>query len=204
LNPKRNTSDPIDRQYTITMSTATDQQHQQQQQQKCQREQERDLISLPKAELHLHLEGAMRRSTLVELCETHGISPIPEDMSQKRFDGFSEFVGVYIAACDCLRERSDVHRLMLEVTQDAKASGATWIEIAPSFTFYADRFGGPFETLKLLAEAAEETERKTGVGIGLVVSIERQLGVVEAEKLARLVQRATAELEICGRPAVVG
>jgi adenosine deaminase len=181
------------------MSTTADQQHHEHYHQE-----ERDLMALPKAELHLHLEGAMRRSTLLELCETHGISPIPRDTAQKRFDGFSEFVGVYIAACDCLRERSDVHRLVREVTQDAKASGATWIEIAPSFTFYADRFGGPFETLKLLAEAAEKTEKETGVGIGLVVSIERQLGVMEAEKLARLVQRSTTELKICGRPAVVG
>jgi adenosine deaminase len=165
---------------------------------------EKDLISLPKAELHLHLEGAMRRTTLVELCEKNGISPIPPDTQGQRFDGFSAFVDVYIAACECLREPSDVKRLMLEVVQDAKDSGATWVEIAPSFTFYADRFGGPFETLKLLAEAAEEAEKATGVGLGLVVSIERQLGVEAAETLARLVQKATSELTICGRRAVVG
>jgi adenosine deaminase len=33
-----------------------------------------DLTALPKAHLHLHLTGAMRHSTLVELALTHGVS----------------------------------------------------------------------------------------------------------------------------------
>lgn len=93
---------------------------------------------------------------------------------------------------------------MLEVTEDAKASGATWIEVAPSFTFYADRFGGPLETLKLLAQAAATAETVTGVGIGLIVSIERQLGKEAAEELARLVHKANDEIAICKRQAIVG
>mmetsp|Transcript_22738 Transcript_22738/g.56324 ORF Transcript_22738/g.56324 Transcript_22738/m.56324 type:complete len:348 (-) Transcript_22738:1426-2469(-) len=165
---------------------------------------ERDLVSLPKAELHLHLEGAMRRSTLVDLCAKHGISPVPEDMSGKRFDGFGAFVDVYLAACECLRSEQDIYRLMLEVAEDAKLGGAKWIEVAPSFTFYAKYFGGPLATLQLLAKAAETTEISTGVGIGLIVSIERQLGTDAAEDLARLVQQASNGITICGRPAVVG
>ena len=125
-------------------------------------------------------------------------------MAGKRFDGFGAFVDVYLASCECLREPQDVHRLMLEVAEDAKISGAAWIEVAPSFSFYAQRFGGPFETLKLLAEAAQNAETLTGVGIGLVVSIERQLGTNASKDLARLVQRAASKITICDRPAVVG
>jgi adenosine deaminase len=33
----------------------------------------RDLASLPKAHLHLHLDGAMRRSTLMELAAAAGL-----------------------------------------------------------------------------------------------------------------------------------
>ena len=144
-----------------------------------------------------------RRSTLVELCQKHKI-PIPEDKAQQRFDGFGAFVDVYLASCECLREESDIYRLFREVAQDSKASGDTWVEVAPSFTFYADRFGGPKQTLQLLAKAAEAAEQATGVGMALIVSIERQLGTEAAEDLAKLVRQATDEITICGRQAIVG
>jgi adenosine deaminase len=179
---------------------------------------ERDLRSLPKAELHLHLEGAMRPSTLLELCHKYSIPPpiipilqnnkdsnasvIPETM--ERFTDFSAFVKVYIAACDCLRQEEDLYRLILEVAQDLQKCGVAWTEIAPSFTFYAERFGGMAATLGIIAKAAEVAEKETGVGIGLVLSVERQLGVDGALELAHLARRGTKEWKICGRNAVVG
>lgn len=83
---------------------------------------ERDLSKLPKAELHLHLEGAMRRSTLVQLCNKYKV-PVPADTSHQRFKDFSAFVEVYIAACEVLREINDVKRLVQEVAEDARDSG---------------------------------------------------------------------------------
>mmetsp|Transcript_8941 Transcript_8941/g.21832 ORF Transcript_8941/g.21832 Transcript_8941/m.21832 type:complete len:389 (+) Transcript_8941:38-1204(+) len=189
-----------------TTASHRDERHEEQQLQLSQQQEEeerRELSSLPKAELHLHLEGAMRRTTLVELCERHGIQ-VPMDTAGKRFSDFSAFRDTYVAACECLREPADIRRLVLEVARDAKASGATWIEAALSFTYYWDRFGGPLQTLKLLAESAEEAELETGVGIGLIVSIERDRGPAEAENLANVVQKAFSELSIRGRPAVVG
>jgi len=60
------------------------------------------------------------------------------------------------------------------------------------------------ETLKLLAAAAEEAELSSGVGIGLIVSAERMLGVMDAEKLASVAKRGAECLRICGRSAVIG
>lgn len=162
----------------------------------------KDLRKLPKAELHLHLEGAMRRSTLVELCQKYQID-VPMDTAHQKFDDFSAFVEVYVAACSVIRHVDDLNRLVLEVSQDAASHGAVWLEIAPSFSFYADRLGGKEATLRLLAEAAERAETKTGVGIGFIVSIERQLGVAEAEDLARVVLKSK-HLTIHERPAIIG
>lgn len=162
----------------------------------------RDLRKLPKAELHLHLEGAMRRSTLVELCQKYRIG-VPMDTANQKFDNFSAFVDVYVAACNVIRHVEDLNRLVLEVAQDAASHGAVWLEIAPSFTFYADRFGGKEATLQRLAEAAEQAETKTGVGIGFIISIERQLGIPEAENLAQVVLKSR-QLTIHKRPAIIG
>mmetsp|Transcript_31876 Transcript_31876/g.54360 ORF Transcript_31876/g.54360 Transcript_31876/m.54360 type:complete len:220 (-) Transcript_31876:230-889(-) len=123
-----------------------------------QQQQHRDLTALPKAELHIHLEGSMRRTTLISLCNKYNID-IPKDTRGKKFDDFSAFASVYIAACECLRETSDLNRLLLEVAEDAAASGARWIEPALSMlSFCAHRFGGKEETLRLLMRAAERAE----------------------------------------------
>lgn len=176
----------------------------------------RDLASLPKAELHLHLEGAMRPGTLRELCQKYSI-PIPtircwDSQSNKPipssniepFTDFSEFVDVYVAACSCLRTEEDVHRLVLEVAQDLKKCHVVYAEVAPSFTFYSQYFGSMERTLNVLVDAASIAERETGVLLGFVISVERQLGVEEAMKLAHLANKASKTMKINERDAIVG
>ena len=49
----------------------------------------RDLRALPKAHLHLHLEGAMRPSTLAELADRAGIA-VPEIRGYGSFTAFAD------------------------------------------------------------------------------------------------------------------
>ena len=73
----------------------------------------RDLRALPKANLHIHLEGALRPSTLDELCERYGMER-PTDTRGRQFDNFGGFNRLYHAACDCIRSHDDLARLLLE------------------------------------------------------------------------------------------
>ena len=76
----------------------------------------RDLAKLPKCELHVHLEGAMRTTTLVELCSKHGIDA-PQDPRGKFYSNFDAFAACYVAACECLRNKEDVSRCACEWLQ---------------------------------------------------------------------------------------
>lgn len=165
----------------------------------------RDLAALPKAELHIHLEGAMRYETLGALSSKYGLA-VPPDTRGQRFPDFGAFVQTYVTACECLREESDLFRLVLEVAQDAAASGALWIEPALSIEVYSERFGGTLATLEILMRAAEAAERATGVGIGFIVAAERHFPVPQAEALAQIVreQALSKKLLINGRFGVVG
>mmetsp|Transcript_12986 Transcript_12986/g.38145 ORF Transcript_12986/g.38145 Transcript_12986/m.38145 type:complete len:348 (-) Transcript_12986:178-1221(-) len=166
----------------------------------------RDLVKLPKAELHIHLEGSMRRETLIYLCNKYSIE-VPPDTRGKRFDDFTAFANVYIAACDCLREESDLQQLVLEVAQDAAGSGARWIELALSMlSFCAEKFGGKEETLRLLVKAASAAEKATGVAMGFIVAAERMFPPSQAEELAALVRKCAMsdDMKICGRQAIIG
>jgi adenosine deaminase len=54
----------------------------------------RDLLALPKAHLHLHLEGAMRPATLTELADRYTIALEPTPA----FGSFAVFIDTYTAS----------------------------------------------------------------------------------------------------------
>eukprot|EP00933_Yihiella_yeosuensis_P041147 TRINITY_DN35579_c0_g1_i1.p1 TRINITY_DN35579_c0_g1~~TRINITY_DN35579_c0_g1_i1.p1 ORF type:complete len:361 (-),score=84.81 TRINITY_DN35579_c0_g1_i1:315-1397(-) len=165
----------------------------------------RDLQSLPKAELHLHLEGAMRPETLTELCKKYDLER-PADTGGQQFDDFGPFAACYMAVCECLREEADLFRLVREVAEDAAKSGAIWIEVGLSLVLYADRFGGLEQTMKILLKAAEAAEDSTGVGIGLIPAAERHLPPADAETLAHAVANLVkrGEAMVKDRLGIVG
>ena len=166
------------------------------------RESHRDLQALPKAHLHLHLEGAMRPATLDALCARYGIER-PADTRGQKFDDFGGFLKVFWAACDGIRSRDDLARLIHEVAEDAVADGAWWIEPAFDAARYSTlRAGGPhqlFETQEegwgFALQAAEAASRATGVGIGFISAVDRIMSRGHAMERAR----ATAGIVKAGR-----
>jgi adenosine deaminase len=144
----------------------------------------RDLRTLPKAHLHVHLEGAMRTATLTELADRHGL---PADVQS---DGsFASFIALYRAACEVLRSPGDLSRLVHEVVEDAAADGTTWIEISAWFSSaHAERLGlrDQGEVLDALLDAGHRAADTFGVGVGIIVSANRTRPAAEAVELARL------------------
>ena len=147
----------------------------------------RDLRVLPKAHLHIHLEGAMRSSTLSELCARYGIDR-PEDTAGKKFDNFSGFLTMYWAACNSVRTRDDLARLILELAEDAAEQGVWWIEAAFDAARYSSLraessfqlFESQMEGWLFALETAEAASRATGVGIGFISAADRIMPVDQA------------------------
>lgn len=161
-----------------------------------------DLRQLPKAHLHIHLEGAMRLSTLTELCQRYQI-PQPENTQGKTFENFGGFVQMYWAACSCIRSRDDLARVILEVAEDAAEQGVWWIEPAFDSERYSTLrdedcyrlFDNQQEGWLFALQAAEAAERATGVGIGFVSAADRAMPVENALERARV----TAQLVASGQ-----
>jgi adenosine deaminase len=142
----------------------------------------RNLVDLPKAHLHIHLEGAMRLATLRELSVRYEV-PAPE--IGPRFATFAEFQALYVAARGVLRTDRDVALLVGEVVEDAARDGAVWIEIAIHPTGNRGLGSRAHEMSSLIAAGAEAS-KVTGVGVGWVVTADRTRSSVEATELAYL------------------
>ena len=145
----------------------------------------RPLATLPKAHLHLHLEGGMRPTTLVELAERAGMEVPPI----RGYGNFAAFSDMYRAACAVLQTPADLARLIHEVVQDAASAGAVWIEPALYPPLHADRLGPPAGVLDMAVDAGREAAAATGVGVGWIVAADRTRPPEEAVELSELAAR---------------
>ena len=153
----------------------------------------RPLHLLPKAHLHLHLTGAMRHTTLVELARVHRVAlppaladAWPPRLAARDERGWFRFQRLYDIARSVLRTEDDVRRLLRETAEDEAADGSGWLEIQVDPSGYAARFGGLTTTVELVLDAAARATAATGVGIGVIVAANRTKHPLEARTLARL------------------
>src|ERR1700685_2786610 len=109
----------------------------------------RSLAALPQAHLHLHLTGAMRHATLVELAAYHGIrlppaltEDWPPHLSGTDEHGWFRFQRLYDMARSVLRTPADLRRLLREIAEDEQAEGSGWLEIRRAPAGHAPRVCG--------------------------------------------------------------
>lgn len=142
----------------------------------------RPLATLPKAHLHLHLEGGMRAATLAELAERAGMAVPPV----RGYGSFAAFADMYDAACEVLRTPEDLARVVREAALDAAAAGAVWLEPALYAPIHNARLGPDRDVLEIVLEAGRAASAETGVGIGWVLAADRTADPSEAIEQARI------------------
>ncbi|MCU1375078.1 MAG: adenosine deaminase [Actinomycetia bacterium] len=145
----------------------------------------RDLQALPKAHLHLHLEAGMRPSTLVDQAERYGID-VPAITG---FGSFTEFSGMYLAACQVLQRPEDFARVIDEIVEDARQQGATYIE--PSF--YAPRYssfpGATEGVVEMVLDQLGASAARHGVAARLMLAADRTMDPSDAVEQAKIAVR---------------
>ena len=152
-----------------------------------------ELKALPKAHLHLHLTGAMRHTTLVELARTHGVSlppaltqDWPPQLSTVDERGWFRFQRLYDTARSVLRTPDDLYRLVREIAEDERAEGSGWLELQADPSGYANQYGGVTAFTDLLLDAAATASQATGVGVAIIIAANRTRHPMDARMLARL------------------
>ncbi|MBG7402548.1 adenosine deaminase [Pseudomonas aeruginosa] len=144
------------------------------------------LNALPKAELHLHLEGTLEPELLFALAERNRIALPWNDVETLRkayaFNNLQEFLDLYYAGADVLRTEQDFYDLTWAYLQKCKAQNVVHVE--PFFDPQTHTARGiPFEVvLAGIRAALQDGEKLLGIRHGLILSFLRHLSEEQAQK----------------------
>jgi adenosine deaminase len=144
-----------------------------------------DITALPKAELHLHLEGTLEPELAVQLARRNGIESLAgadPDVLRARyeFSDLQEFLDIYYEMCDVLREPADFAALTEAYLTRAAADGVTHAEMFFDPQSHTHR-GIPFDDLMAgLTSVTRTSQERFGITTSLIMCVVRHLPVSDA------------------------
>jgi adenosine deaminase len=132
------------------------------------------LARMPKAELHLHLEGTIAPETLWEMAQRNAVSLPVGSLGELRalyaFASFERFIELWLAMCACLRRPEDYEQMVDAFLADCERQQIRYVEA--HFTPYNhERFGfGGRRALEIVSRRLEAAERQ-GTVVRLIADI---------------------------------
>lgn len=137
------------------------------------------LRALPKAELHLHIEGTLEPDMMFELAARNGVRLPYADVQAVRaaydFTDLQSFLDLYYAGAAVLRTQQDFHDLTAAYLARAHADGVVHAELMFDPQTHTSR-GVPIETVFAgLASAMREARQTLGLSSVLILSFLRHL-----------------------------
>ncbi|MDJ0358665.1 adenosine deaminase [Rhodococcus sp. H29-C3] len=144
-------------------------------------------MSLPLAELHMHIEGSLEPGQIFQFAERNGIRLPYADIDELRglyeFTDLQSFLDLYYANTSVLRTAEDFADLARAYFARAKVAGITHAEVFFDPQAHTGRGVALEAVVEGLADAAASSEREFGVTSGLIASILRDKPVLHANKL---------------------
>ncbi len=137
--------------------------------------------AVPKAELHVHLEGSMAPSTLLALAAKHGLQDLPSTTAELEdwyaFRDFSHFIEVYETAVRALNEEEDFALLAAETGRSLAAQGVRYAEV--TWTPFIHLFRGvPAEVMfSGYEQGRRDAEREHGIVLRWVIDFPGHYGL---------------------------
>ena len=143
------------------------------------------VTGLPKAELHVHLEGTLEPDLKLRLAERNGIdlgqTTVEEVEATYEFDSLTSFLAVYYPAMEVLREEQDFYDLAHAYLERAVADGVRHVEMFFDPQAHTSR-GVPFETVVTGYHRAAVDGAALGIDADLIMCFLRDHSAESAEE----------------------
>jgi adenosine deaminase len=147
------------------------------------------IADLPKAELHLHIEGTLSPETILRLAARNDIT-LPfstvEDIEQAldaRSTDLEGFLDHHYLVTAVIQTREDLHEITYELLRECRANNIVYVELFFDPQSHAKR-GIPFaDVIGGIDQGRREGAVDFGVEAGLIMCINRELSVASASEM---------------------
>ena len=137
------------------------------------------IAALPKAELHLHIEGSLEPELMFALAERNAVAipyaSVEEVRAAYAFSNLQDFLDIYYAGAAVLQTRQDFHDLAAAYFARAAADGVIHAEIMFDPQTHTDRGIAFAEVIEGLLSAMAEAQARHGMTTRLILCFLRHL-----------------------------
>lgn len=143
------------------------------------------LRRLPKAELHVHIEGTLEPDLMFDLAGRHGIRLPYESVTEVRrayvFDDLQSFLDLYYQGCAVLRTADDFRALGAAYFARAAAAGVRHAEVFFDPQTHTERGLALVDVVQGLTQAAADALTEHGISVRLIPCFLRHLSAQSAD-----------------------
>lgn len=136
------------------------------------------IAAMPKAEIHVHLEGATTAETYFEIAQRNGVElpaqSLPQWQQFFHFASFDHFIEVYVTSTTLLRRAEDYELLLRRFGEQQAALNVKYTEAFVSCSL-VPAGAAAADFLNALRRGIDAVERQHGVRVALIGDISREL-----------------------------
>lgn len=151
------------------------------------------IAGLPKAELHLHLQGAASVETILGLSRRHPHEGIPTEEVELRafyeFTDFLHFLEVYAAVNQLVKAADDVQALVVGLGRDLALCNVRYAEVTVTVASHLKSGIDGSELAQALELGRAEVSARHGVELAYIYDINGADGLAGAERTVSWVER---------------
>jgi aminodeoxyfutalosine deaminase len=148
------------------------------------------IASLPKAELHLHLEGSIQPATVCALTAQHGIA-LAEDEVRRLYSyrDFAGFIDAFKWVTSFLRTPADYGLIARDLSEHLLTQGVVYAEVTLSIGVMLLRKQQPEANFEAILRATEPFESR-GLRLNWIFDAARQFGADAALDVVHAAKRS--------------
>ena len=151
------------------------------------------IVSLPKAELHLHLEGSIQPSTVVALTARHGVAVTEEEVRRRyAYQNFLEFLEAFKWVTSFLRDPQDYALITRDLADHLLSQRVVYAEVTISVGVMLLRKQSPERNFEAILAAAEPFQKR-GLRINWIFDAVRQFGPEAAMRVMEAARQCASK-----------